>query len=87
MTTPATCWKYTLLLIQDPIDHGYTAFFAEFPNIIAEGDTKEEARKKLFLVADEVFELKRKNSLNDNLLKNDDYKVTIEHYNAELASA
>ena len=80
-------WRYTMLFVQDPIDKGYTAFFAEFPNIVVEGDTKEEAKIKLFEVAQEVFDYKRKNSLTTELLNNPDYPVSVEPYNAELAPA
>lgn len=78
-------WRYTILLIEDPLDNGYTALFAEFPNIIAEGDTKEDAKKKLFEVAESVFDFKRKQALSGDLLKNTHFSV--EPYNAELAPA
>lgn len=80
-------WRYTILLIQDPIDNGYTAFFAEFPNIVVEGTSKDEAKKKLFEVAESVFEFKRNTSLSGDFLKNTQYPVSIESYNAEIAPA
>ena len=78
-------WRYTILMVQDPLDKGFTAFFAEIPNIIVEGDTKEEARTKLFEVAENVFDFKRKQALSGDLLKNSHFSV--EPYNAELAPA
>jgi len=38
----------TGILIQDPHDGGYTAYFAEFPEIIAEGDDEEMATANLW---------------------------------------
>lgn len=35
----------TGILIQDPDDNGYTAYFAEFPEVIAEGKDETEAKK------------------------------------------
>lgn len=78
-------WRYTILLVEDQTIGGYTAFFAEFPNIVVEGETKEEAKQKLFDVAQSVFDFKRKQALNERLLKNTAYSV--EPYNAELSPA
>lgn len=38
----------TALFIQDPEDKGFTGFFKEFPNAVAEGDTEEEVKTNLF---------------------------------------
>lgn len=48
MKTEKTKVGLTAIFIQDPIDMGYTGFFAEFPEAIAEGDTKEEVKKNLW---------------------------------------
>jgi predicted RNase H-like HicB family nuclease len=39
--------RLNCVLIQDPSDGGYTAFFAEFPDVIAEGDNENEAQHNL----------------------------------------
>lgn len=38
----------TAIFVQDSNDNGFTGFFAEFPEAIAEGDTEEEVQKNLF---------------------------------------
>ncbi len=40
--------QFTGILIKDAGDRGYTAYFAEFPEAIADGVTIEEAQKNLF---------------------------------------
>ena len=35
------------VLVQDPKIGGYTAYFKQFPDIVAEGDTDDEAMKNL----------------------------------------
>ena len=44
----------TAILVQDK-SKGYTAFFAELPNIIAEGDNEKEATVNLFHLVQNVF--------------------------------
>ena len=46
----------TAILVKDPHIGGYTTFFAQFPNIIAEGETEDEAMTNLLKLMDEVFE-------------------------------
>jgi len=46
----------TLILVEDPKIGGYTAFFKQFPNIIAEGDTDEEATSNLMNTVHDVFD-------------------------------
>lgn len=38
----------TGILVQDRNERGFTAYFAEFPEAIADGKTKEEAQANLF---------------------------------------
>ena len=38
----------TIVLVQDPKDNGYTVYFKQFPNIIAEGDDEDSAIRNLF---------------------------------------
>lgn len=53
----------TGILVQDK-NKGYTAFFAQFPHIIAEGDTEEEATKNLFSLVKDVFEFNKKQEVD-----------------------
>lgn len=49
----------TGILIQDPEDNGFTAYFAEFPEVIAEGKNEKEAKKNLFDALKVMLEVKR----------------------------
>lgn len=54
-------FQLTGIFVQDPNDKGFTAFFAQLPNIIAEGDTEEEATRNLFQTVQTVFEHQQNN--------------------------
>ena len=47
------------ILIQDTTDGGYTSLLAEFPEVIAEGETEEEARNNLMQAFKVVLDFKR----------------------------
>ena len=49
----------TGIMIQDPVDNGYTAYFAELPEVIAEGENVEDAKKNLFNALKIMFEVKK----------------------------
>lgn len=75
---------FTMLLIQDPNDKGYTAFFAEYPNVVVEGDTRDEAKEKLFSVMTTVLQHKKNESIKQKSsegyynIERIDYKVELE---------
>lgn len=48
--------ELTGVFVQDAKGEGYTAFFAQLPNIIAEGDTEEDAAQNLINAVKAVFE-------------------------------
>jgi hypothetical protein len=48
------------VLVQDPKIGGFTAYFKQFPDIIAEGDTDDEAMKNLTDAVYDVFMFKGK---------------------------
>ncbi|HMO32344.1 MAG TPA: hypothetical protein PKD90_05710 [Phnomibacter sp.] len=48
--------ELTGIFVQDPQSKGYTAFFAQLPNIIAEGDNEEDALNNLVDTVREVFQ-------------------------------
>ncbi|HRN73055.1 MAG TPA: hypothetical protein PLM81_08000 [Ginsengibacter sp.] len=49
-------FQLTGIFVQDPDSKGFTAFFAQLPNIIAEGDTEEDATINLIHTVQAVFE-------------------------------
>jgi len=49
----------TGVLIQDANGGGFTAFFAEFPEAVAEGETESEVQKNLFEALSNVLEVKK----------------------------
>lgn len=54
----------TAILVRDHKTGGYTSFFAQFPNIIAEGDNEEQAEENLFRLVKTVFEHQKKEELS-----------------------
>ena len=48
------------VLVQDPKIGGYTAYFKQFPDIVAEGDPDDEAMKNLTDAVYDVFMFKGK---------------------------
>jgi len=56
----------TIVMIEDARIGGFTAFFKQFPDIVAEGDTDEKAMKNLMNTVYDVFVYK--NSVKSNQL-------------------
>lgn len=76
----------TAIFIQDPKDKGYTGFFAEFPEAIAEGDTKEAVQKNLWEALN--FMLKwRKEEIEEERLGFDGSKGIVETETFQLEVA
>ena len=48
--------RLTAILVPDEKLGGFTAFFAQIPNVIAEGKNEDEAMKNLFGLLQSVFE-------------------------------
>jgi len=48
-------FSLTIIMVQDPDSGGYTAYFKQFPDIIAEGDTEEDAELNLLNAVHDVF--------------------------------
>jgi predicted RNase H-like HicB family nuclease len=53
--------QLTGIFVQDPIDKGFTAFFAQLPYIIAEGDNEQDATENLIQTVQTVFEHQKNN--------------------------
>ncbi len=60
--------ELTGVFIKDQ-NNNYTGFFSQFPEAVSQGESIEEAEKRLFDVLPDVLDLKRKmadEDLNDN---------------------
>ena len=51
-----------VILVEDPEIGGFTAFFKQFPNILSEGKTQNEAIRKLLHTLHDVFKYKSESS-------------------------
>jgi len=72
----------TGILIQDRESKGYTAYFAEFPEVIAEGANEKEAQENLFEAFSFMLEVKKQEMRKD---QNYDEKTSIiKSFNLEL---
>lgn len=74
----------TGVMIQDSKNKGWTAYFAEFPEVIAEGDTEEEAQKNLFEALQIVFETKKSEAETERGVRNKVKPKTIKVESFEL---
>ena len=70
-------FKLTGIFVQDPNDKGFTAFFAQLPNIIAEGDTEEEATRNLIQTVQTVFEHQQNNGYHQSNVITKQFNISI----------
>lgn len=63
----------TAIMVQDPEIGGYTAYFRQFPDIIAEGDNEKEAMINLINALHDV-EVHR-SKMKSDIIDMGDYKV------------
>ena len=70
-------FQLTGIFVKDPNDNGFTAFFAQLPNIIAEGDTEEEATNNLIQTVQTVFEHQRKSDFQPNSVITKQFNLSI----------
>lgn len=75
--------QVTCVFVQDP-SNGYTAFFSQLPNIIAEGDTQEEATKNLIETVKVVFKHQNEAELQNKYASNPN--ITTKPFNINLAA-
>ncbi|HPM02811.1 MAG TPA: hypothetical protein PK816_11715, partial [Candidatus Cloacimonadota bacterium] len=54
-TLKSKMFSLNAILVEDPKLGGFTAFFKQFPNIISEGETEEEAIQNLLNALHDVF--------------------------------
>lgn len=69
------------ILVQDK-SGGYTSFFAQFPNIIAEGDTEDQAIENLFNLVQDVFEHQQKEEMQ---MANGNESIKTRSFNLAMA--
>lgn len=76
-------FELTGVFVQDA-NNGYTAFFAQLPNIIAEGNTQEEATKNLIETVKIVFNHQKNLEFEQKDCKNSN--ITTKPFNLNLLS-
>ena len=52
-------FSFTCVMVEDPKLGGYTAFFKQIPNIIAEGESSDEAFENLMNALHDVFQYQK----------------------------
>lgn len=75
-------FQLTGVFVKDSESSGFTAFFAQLPNIIAEGDTEEDATKNLIHTVQAVFEHQKEVQINSCTPEN---KVITKPFNLSFA--
>ncbi len=70
----------TGVMIQDPVTDGITAYFAEFPEVIAQGVNKVEAKNNLMEALKLMLEFKKSEMEDD-----EDGNVTTESFNLHFS--
>jgi predicted RNase H-like HicB family nuclease len=73
----------TGVLIEDPETKGYTAYFAELPEVIAQGSNKEEAKANLFDALKTILDFKREEMHDED--QEDDGIITTESFNLAVS--
>jgi len=70
----------TGVIIPDETVGGYTGYFAEIPEVIAEGNTMDELRENLLQALITVWDVKK-----EQYLENQDLGIQTEDFNLEVA--
>jgi predicted RNase H-like HicB family nuclease len=65
MSTVLITLPVTPIYVEDEKIGGYTVFFKEFPNIISEGETKEDALDNIIKTVHDVFKYKNTQSIEE----------------------
>jgi len=55
--------SFNTVFLEDSKGHGYSGYLAEFPELMAQGKTKEEVENKLFSSLRDILEYKKNQSL------------------------
>lgn len=76
-------FSLTAVLIEDHRAGGFTAYIAEFPEVISEGETKEEAYQNLLYAFKEILEFKKEEAESNGYMYSRD--VVTQPLELELA--
>lgn len=79
--------QLTGVFVQDPANNGFTAFFSQLPNIIAEGDTEEEATQNLIQTLQSVFEHQKNIGYRQSIGCKEEGSVITKPFNLSFAKA
>ena len=77
--------ELTGVFVQDTKSLGFTAFFAQLPNIIAEGESETEAAQNLINTVRAVFEHQKKIDIQQNEICNNGH-ITTKPFSFNVAS-
>jgi predicted RNase H-like HicB family nuclease len=69
--------KLDVIMVEDPKIGGFTAFFAQFPNIIAEGESEDEAVTNLNVLVSDVFAHQMNEEMASEKIKSLTTSVTV----------
>jgi|GEM_PF-3849219 predicted RNase H-like HicB family nuclease len=70
--------------VEDPVCKGYTGFFAEFPQAVAEGKTQEEVEENLFKALFFMLKFNREDMQLEMVQYHEKKNVTEKVYNLQL---
>lgn len=86
MNKKRNSFSLTAVIIQDQQHRGFTAYFAEFPEIIADGATESEAKENLMEALHVLLLVKKDEAeLQSGAQTFNDQKITTENFEFELA--
>lgn len=75
----------TAYFVKDPVDNGFTGFFAEFPGAVAEGDTQEETESNLFKALNYMVQFNKEDARSEIALLPNNSAVVEKTYHLVVA--
>jgi len=70
--------SFTSVFIPDQEGRGYTGYFAEFPDVTAQGKTKEEVEENLISSLKDIFQFnKEKENFISNIYSKETHSVNL----------
>jgi predicted RNase H-like HicB family nuclease len=83
MSTEKPKVSLTAVFVEDPTEGGFTGFFKEFPNAIAEGETQEEAQNNLFKTLSFMLQFNREENETDFIKRPEQINVIEKSFDLE----
>ncbi len=77
--------SFTAIFVQDPNDKGFTGFFAELPEVVAEGDNEEEVQQNLFSALEIMLRFNKEEMEENNKVIHGHSGVSTKTYQLEVA--